>query len=208
MSTYYSAIDDQLLLGEVKDMMRNPTFKGIYHHKTRELKAMAAEEIAALGVSPAHPKPVEPGIIPTAVEFRLCRIGESTWVPVIEGIEERSPYSLLPESVIYYIVARAHQDVIAMEQRVFFKELSQFVYVMSFRKEDEETISGTIETTSDTRGAELVDIASVKVPDRVERVSRLLKYLYTHESFFAYTLNEFELKWKPLLDGDKEEGGN
>ncbi len=92
MSTYYSAIDDQALLAEVKDMMRNPTFKGIYHHKTRELKAMAVEEIAALEDSPAHSKPVEPRIIPSAVEFRLCRIGESTWVPVIDGIEERNPY--------------------------------------------------------------------------------------------------------------------
>lgn len=188
--------DKDLLLKDVTSLLNisDNVARSIYH-KVEELKDRYSDDLLVYEQAVKIMKPVTL----QAFKFEMIRKNGS-WRVSIPGYPA-SENGIIPHEIAAHITKSGiNADVIEMVKN--FETSDKKRYDFSFEKKTDDRISCTISEQLDTEEKLTVSHESKIGKSQVEKSSKLeelITYMMNDEDFFNFMIDEFSLKWKPLL---------
>lgn len=204
----FDVVSDLELLKEIERLFPISNFKKVFYHKVKELKMVLAgnyEELLKNVVIEEETKVTAPE---KRVEFQLLEFN-GLWLPLIPSLpSDISPFSILNQNMIDYIVEQARNDLGAVNKPVLFEGISKSVYLLTFSVADDNLIEGKLAVDNSDTYKDNVEVVecrfrkSQSTGTTMENLKILLQYLTSNPELRHHFIAEFQLKWKPIIDAE------
>jgi len=204
--------DDRELLGEIAELLKVPNFKGSIYHKVEELKFILKDEIDQYKCIM--------NLLESPEEHALPREHKQERFSLFYNGRTWNPSSSLPQSIIDYLI---QYDI--TPGQIILKHLvtlNEITYEVTFEKPNKNTIEGFYsqrhDYKKDNQGKNPLQPLNSKVlqpgarnqapaqlhsrwaKQEPQLLKMLFEYLIHHEKFYHYIMDDFLLRWKPLID--------
>lgn len=198
-------IDKKRLITDILALLElnKPNIDRTLFHKVQELKftiSMDINQYTDKEKTLNHHTGPKKKSLSKVIDFDLYKIG-SIWIPLIPDMIDINPYTVLSLPLIDYIVENAEAGIVALKKPVQVK--NHHAVKISFQQESHHLIKGTIEKIENISSPRNNQVELIESKDKnQDDLQTFLEYLRSpeNEAFSAYTIREFFIKWKPLID--------